>query len=334
MGVSIAVTVAMGVTLSWPVMAGLVASNGLAQATGWSGTVGTMASWFHKHERGRVMGLWSTNFTVGAIVPGLVMAGVLDVAPWPWCFFVGAIVLVPTWLVFYWCQRNRPEDVGLAPVEDPVASVHEASAPEPIRLSREAWTNLLLVGGFYFFAKFIRYTVASWVPYFLKNNYHLSGSKAAAYSIVYDLAGLPGVALTGWVSDRYFNSRRGEVSLIMMLGVIVATGLLVVFGGTSVAVFILLLAAVGFTMYGPDALLTGAGAIDIGSRRLATFATATISFIGSTGAVVQELVVPQVYSRDPHGLGPVFAMLLGSATLAAIFCGALVWRNRRGGKGI
>jgi len=101
-----------------------------------------------------------------------------------------------------------------------------------------------------------------------------------------------------------------------------------------VAVFILLLAAVGFTMYGPDALLTGAGAIDIGSRRLATFATATISFIGSTGAVVQELVVPQVYSRDPHGLGPVFAMLLGSATLAAIFCGALVWRNRRGGKGI
>ena len=35
------------------VMAGLIAVNGLAQATGWSGNVGTMAGWFHKHERGK-----------------------------------------------------------------------------------------------------------------------------------------------------------------------------------------------------------------------------------------------------------------------------------------
>jgi sugar phosphate permease len=334
MAVSIAVTIAMGVTLTWPVMAGLVAINGLAQATGWSGNVGTMASWFHKHERGRVMGLWSTNFTVGAIVPGLVMAGVLEIAPWPWCFFVGASVLVPIWLVFYRFQRNRPEDVGLAAIDDPVTAIDESTAPEPTRLSREAWTNLLLVAVFYFFAKFIRYGLWSWAAYFLKNNYHLGDSKAAAYSIAFDLAGIPGVALTGWLSDRYFASRRGGVSLIMMLGAVGATALLMVFGGTSVAVFVLLFAAVGFTLYGPDALLTGAGAIDIGSRRLATFATAMISCIGSLGAVVQELLISRVYNPNQDGLVPIFAMLFGSAALAAAFCGALVWRNRRGGKGI
>src|SRR5690348_5167283 len=47
MALSIVVTVAMGVTLSPWVMAGLVAVNGIAQATGWSGNVGTMANWFH-----------------------------------------------------------------------------------------------------------------------------------------------------------------------------------------------------------------------------------------------------------------------------------------------
>ena len=51
-------------------MAGLIAVNGLAQATGWSGNVGTMASWFHKHERGKVMGVWSTNFTSARSAPG------------------------------------------------------------------------------------------------------------------------------------------------------------------------------------------------------------------------------------------------------------------------
>src|SRR5687768_3232876 len=70
MAVSIAATAAMGVAMSAEVMLGLVAVNGLAQATGWSGNVGTMAGWFHKHERGRVMGLWSTNFTVGALTSG------------------------------------------------------------------------------------------------------------------------------------------------------------------------------------------------------------------------------------------------------------------------
>lgn len=77
MAVSVAVTLAMGVAPSWQVMAGLVAINGLAQATGWSGNVGAMASWFHKHERGKIMGVWSTNFTVGALASGWVMAVVL-----------------------------------------------------------------------------------------------------------------------------------------------------------------------------------------------------------------------------------------------------------------
>src|SRR5262245_5357388 len=98
MTISIIVTAAMGVALSPWVMAGLVAVNGLAQATGWSGNVGTMASWFHKHERGRVMGAWSTNFTVGSLTSGFALGAVLGDnkapdQPWQWCFYVGAAVL-------------------------------------------------------------------------------------------------------------------------------------------------------------------------------------------------------------------------------------------------
>jgi sugar phosphate permease len=113
---------------------------------------------------------------------------------------------------------------------------------------------------------------------------------------------------------------------------VASTGLLIVVGSTSVALFVVLLAAIGFFLYGPDSLLTGAGAIDIGNRRQATFAAAFISGIGSLGAVVQELAISRNY-KPGEGLGVVFAMLFGSAVLAAAFCAALVWRNRRG-KGI
>ncbi len=335
MALSVAVTLAMGVTPTWQLMAGLVAINGLAQATGWSGNVGTMAGWFHRHERGRVMGFWSTNFTVGALASGWVMAWVLDVAAWRWCFYVGAGVLTAIWINFYINQRNRPEDVGLAPVDDPVTELDESKLVEPERatLSRDAWINLMLVAGFYFFAKFIRYGLWSWAAYFLATNYHCDESTAALYSTAFDVAGIFGVIATGWLSDRYFHSQRGEIALIMMIGMVAVTALLMIVGGTSVWVFVVLLAAVGFTLYGPDALLTGAGAMDIGSRRLATFTTAMISGFGSVGAVVQELVISRMY--DPKsGLGPIFGMLFGSAVLASIFCGALVYRNRLGGKGI
>lgn len=342
MGLSVVVTLLMGITPSVPLLAGLAAVNGIAQATGWSGNVGTMAAWFHKLERGKVMGAWATNFTVGALSSGWVLAWVLnqhepgEPAPWRACFYVGAAVLTLVWVQFYFMQRNKPEDVGLAAVEvapsDTPADVENTEGF--LGMSRPAWTNLLLIAGFYFFAKFVRYAVWSWSAYFLEENYELSGSAANVYSTAFDVCGIPGVWVTGYLSDRYFKSRRAEIALIMMLGMTAATGALMMFGGTSVTVFALLLGAVGFTLYGPDALLTGAGAMDVGSRKSATMAAAIISGFGSLGPIVQELVISRMYDSKGGELGPVFALLFGSAAMSALFCCGLVWRNRNGGRGV
>ena len=345
MGISVVVTVVMGVELDLNVLAGLAVVNGFAQATGWSGNVGTMAAWFHKHERGRVMGVWSTNFTVGAIVSGFAMSWVLDQhakgspPPWRWCFYTGAMVLAVVWVVFYVLQRNKPEDVGLPAIDDPVTPVDESKDPDPpptgfLGFDRSQWGNLLLVGGFYFCAKFLRYAIWSWSAFFLKKNYGLDDAGANFYSVAFDLFGVPGVFLTGWISDKYFGSKRAGVAMIMIVGMVISTGLLTAYGGSGVTVFVILLAAVGFTLFGPDALLSGAGAMDIGSRHLAARATGIIAGFGAMGAVLQEVVIGRMYDQKHGELGPIFALLFGGAALAGVFCGALVWRNRRGGNGI
>lgn len=320
------VTVALGVTLSVPVMIGLMAVNGLAQATGWSGNVGTMAAWFRKPERGRVMGLWSNCYSVGALVAGWLMAWVLGLrAPPAWraCFWLGAAVLTAATFAFWRLQRNRPEDVGLAALEP-------APAAEGGRLTRDGWVNLLLVAAFYFCAKFIRYAMWSWAAYFLQENFGLGAGRANLYATVFDVMGMPGVYVTGWLSDRVFGSRRAEVSVLMMLATTVCAVLLVRAGHHSVLVFTVLLALAGFTLYGPDSLLTGAGAMDLGSGRTAVFAAAMISGFGSLGAIVQELVIARAYDSSHGSLGPVFTLLFGSAALATAFCTALAWRNRSG----
>jgi sugar phosphate permease len=327
-----------------------VAINGLAQATGWSGNVGTMAAWFHRKERGRVMGGWSTNFTVGSLVSTYVMAAVLarhapgEPPPWRDCFVVGAVVLGVVWVVFFLFQRNRPEDVGLAAIDEPVdvrsddvdaraAQARTTTTDETatfLGIPRAAWTNLWLIAAFYFCVKLIRYAIWSWAAFFLKKNYGLDDAAANTYSTVFEVLGIAGVWSAGALSDRVFGSRRAEVALLLMFVMTAACGALMWFGGQSVTVFAVLLGVVGFALFGPDALLSGAGAMDVGSRKSTTVAAAIISGFGSLGPIVQELVIGRLYDKGGGNLTPIFALLLASSVGALLTMVVAVGRNRRG----
>jgi OPA family glycerol-3-phosphate transporter-like MFS transporter 3 len=56
----------LGVTIPW-IYAVLFGLNGAFQSTVWPGTVAVIANWFPKTSRGSVMGIWSTNASVGDI---------------------------------------------------------------------------------------------------------------------------------------------------------------------------------------------------------------------------------------------------------------------------
>src|SRR3989344_31877 len=51
---SIACNLVFGISNSPALFLVFMALNGLSQATGWSGGVGTMANWFHRGERGTI----------------------------------------------------------------------------------------------------------------------------------------------------------------------------------------------------------------------------------------------------------------------------------------
>ncbi|RDJ94298.1 hypothetical protein B4Q13_15450 [Lacticaseibacillus rhamnosus] len=58
-------------------------------------------------------------------------------------------------------------------------------------LSRDAWINLCLVGGFYFFAKLIRYAIWGWASFLLVEKYKLSSSQGALASTAFAHVGMP-----------------------------------------------------------------------------------------------------------------------------------------------
>jgi OPA family sugar phosphate sensor protein UhpC-like MFS transporter len=333
MAVSIAANIGFGMSSSAGAFFLLMTINGVAQATGWSANIGTMATWFNRQERGTVMGLWTTNFQVGGVVANAMAAWVLGGYGWRASLFAGAAALGAVWLIVLINQRNRPADVGLAAVLDEgevARTADDQPAATGLGWDREVIINIVVVGVYYFFLKLIRYALWSWAPFFLAKNYGMKGDDAGYISTLFDVFGIPGVILTGWLSDRFFDSRRAGVSLLMTLLLLSSCVVLYTFGSLSVTVFAVCIAVAGFALYGPDALMTGAGAMDIGNRRGATLAAGLISGIGSLGPIVQELVIGRLYTGSGGDLSGVFLLLLVSAMAAVAMMVVAVVRNRLG----
>jgi OPA family glycerol-3-phosphate transporter-like MFS transporter len=335
MAVSVVCNVIFGGAASYWVLLVFSGFNGLAQGTGWSGNVGTMAHWTTRRERGTIMGFWSTCYQVGGVMANGLAALLLGWRGWRWSFFGGSAVLGGVILQFWRLQRNRPEDVGLPPLRELEDNDREGAARAGGGLRRLGWDRqvvitLLLVGGFYFCVKFIRYSLWSWAPYFMQLTFGLEGDDAGYLSTIFDVAGFFGAVTAGVVSDRVFRGRRSIVAFIMLAGMTAGCLLLWGPGSGSVTYFAVGLAVVGFMLYGPDSLMTAAGAIDLGSRRGAIAAAGVINGMGSVGSVVQEKVVANLYQRSGGELAPVFLVLLSAAAASMLLIGIVLWRNRTG----
>jgi sugar phosphate permease len=129
------------------------------------------------------------------------------------------------------------------------------------------------------------------------------------------LVGILGAVLAGYISDRFSQSRRAPVSAIMLCGfaiIMLLEPALTKFGLTGTAIAISL---AGIFSFGPDTLLSGAAAQDIGEPKAAATASGLVDGIGHLGAIFSPYLV--VFVSERYGWDHLFLILAVSAFLAA-----------------
>jgi sugar phosphate permease len=314
---SMACNVIFGFANSYTTFLVFMAFNGLVQASGWPAAVGGVAEWLRPKERGAIMGFWSSSYIVGNLVVKFAAGTLLLHYGVPYAFWGCTLLTFVIWWVVYFWQRDRPEDVGLAPIVD--MQQNEAgeavAASESLQISFADYLKLalnpliLLMGVAYFCLKFLRYMLDSWLPAFLDLQ-GLDVAKAAQYSTFFDIAGLAGAVLAGLAMDRLFRGRWDKLCLVLAVGMVLGY-VCVIMAGTNLFVQALCFGLVGLMLYGPDTIMCGAAAVVVAGERNAVAVAGLVNGIGSIGPIVQEQVIGRLLSdsgetaaiRDSNFLG-------------------------------
>lgn len=316
----------------WTILSFLIV-NGLAQGTGWPGSIGSLAYWFKRKQRGSILGIWSTCYQIGSILATSYAAYMLGQYGWRWSFFGGSTVVLIIWFGVLFLHPNRPQDVGLDPIVDEDELEEEVDELEEgekqgLGWNREVVFTIVTMGLIYFGIKFLRYALWSWVPFLLNNNFGLAGDDAGYISTVFDIFGFAGVIFAGFASDKLFKGRRSFLSFIMLFFMALSFVLMYTMGSTSLMYFTISMGLAGFMLYGPDSLISGVGAIDIGSKRGAVVAAGIINGTGSIGPIFQEEIIGWMYEKYDHAITPIFLLLLFVASITALITFILWFRSR------
>jgi MFS transporter, OPA family, glycerol-3-phosphate transporter len=324
------------VTENYWLMLVLWAINGYCQAIGWPQVVQTMSNWFRVGRRGTMMGLISTCYQGGNVLAWLMAGYLVSEHGWRASFWVPGLIMIPMAIVLLIGMRNQPEDAGLPHIRDDGEAEPDADAGAPV----EDWTIMRIVrvtlsskvlwilALSYFCFNAVRYAFMNWGIQYFNSFHHVDIKKSAFMSIAFPLIGSLGAISSGWVSDRFFGSRRAPVCTVMLTLLAAVCLLFIPIDQGDWINATIVLAVAGFMIYGPDAILTGAAVIDLSHPKAAAAAAGFIMGMGNLGAaLVAGFGVGYILDRSGGDWNPVFYAL---AVLSLISAGmaAILWNER------
>lgn len=301
--------------------------NGYCQAGGWPPCVKIMSNWFSPADRGRMMGVIGTSYQLGSALT-IFASGALIVAfgTWRAAMVVPAIVFLVSACHTAWRLREEPAAGETRDSQRALAapSTGGPSVTETLWLTLSNGRVWVLAFGL-FGLDIVRYGFLDWAPSHLKEIQGTGIDSAALKTAVFPLCGAAGVLVSGWLTDRFFQSRRAPViaGMLLMVAAFSATyHQIVVLGFGPTVVW---LGATGFFLYGAQILLVGTAAQDFARRHTVAAAAGFIDFMGYMGAFSGDLVTGWLLKN--HGWSAATYFWSGAAAVAAVLVTTL-WTAR------
>ena len=256
------------------------------------------------------------NITEGmdpAAAQAYVDNALLNIGAWHWAFWIPAFIAILGVIFIIVTLRDTPKSVGLPELEG-TTTVEVKSEEEKkdfrqfiikkVILNPIIWILSLSV----FFVYVVRLAVLDWGPSFLQESRGLSPALSAWTVAIFEAFGVVGMIVAGIVSDKLFHGRAQRTCVLCMVGVILFLILFCVLPQDTIPVILMMvLACIGFFLYGPQALI-GVIASNQVTRRGASSANGIIGFVAYLSPLVSGLVFGHI--ADTSGWELVFKIMI------------------------
>lgn len=320
----------LNLTLAFSV---LYSVNMYFQSFGAVAIVKVNSSWFHVRERGVFGGIFGILISLGlyfafdwsqAIVNFTEKINPDNPNYW-FVFFIPAFILLFWFIIDIFLLRDNPSQAGFMDFNTGDASSGEEETKFKLSdILRRIFTNkvIIVVGLIEFCTGVLRNGVMHWFPIYSKEQIKFVPELTASWDfwlnnwgIILAIAGASGGMLAGWMSDKFFGSRRAPVAGILYSSILVAT-IVMVFSLNTPVVLGLLVAMISVSVIGTHGMLSGTATMDFGGRKAAGTAVGLIDGLVYLGTGVQSLSLGYITSTN-WAYWPVF--LIPFAALGILF---------------
>ena len=294
------------------------AVNGYAQSMAWAPGSRMLSNWWPAEQRGTAFGFYlfaagSSSIVIFAIGAGIAAANL----SWQWMFRLPVLLLAVASVVFYFVARDKPEDVGLSPLEDEEHDAEETqeetSWQRYVHVLKD-WRFLLAIASLGF-ESFARYGLVIWVPVHLMGPAYADRPSAVWIGVALPVGMALGALSTGYVSDRFFGSNRSRPIAILMALAMVVLGLVYITPPEWVSTGILLLFLSGFLVYGPHSCYWALGPDLMGRRRAGT----AVGVMNFWAYMVASATGPLIgWTIDTYDTTVLFLLLSASCAMGAL----------------
>ncbi len=216
-----------------------------------------------------------------------------------WLFFTPSILLAVIWLFVFLFVKNRPEEAGFPRLDTGEGSVSSSGERLPVKevfIKIITHPVLFFVCGIEFCSGILRNGIMHWYPIFASEmGFKKFFPITANWGLVLLLAGVFGSMLTGWASDKFFQSRRAPMACIlyalMFFSVIFMASTLSSsnywFSGMSA--FLISMAVIGV-----HGIMSGTSTADFGGSKNVGSAVGIVDGMVYLGTGVQSLIIGNI----------------------------------------
>ena len=294
--------------------------NGWVQGRGFPPCARLMAHWFSPKELATHYSIWNTSHSIGA-GSVVVLCGYLATYHWRLCFFVPAGLAILSSLFLLAALRDTPPSLGLPEVEGTEQKANaEGFSSAPLKqVFGNPYIWLLALASFCVYT--VRYAVLDWGPTFLTEMKHVKLMHAGWMVAGFEVSGVAGMLISGWLTDRVFGGRGARLCVISMVLAGASILLFWKLASQSVGLNTLLLCLAGFFLYGPQALV-GVVVTNLATKRLAATAVGFTSIFSYASTLLAGWGLGALVQQ--YGWNTALADLTGMAALGT-FVFALVW---------